>query len=443
MIFEAGVLLEELPGSQFAPLVSHITRDWRSIALATPRLWNKIFWDLGPTELMGEDMDGDENDKPLRVALLEKLKKATKKTAIFLLRSMSAPIDIYIRRFCDGELDHGGLEMAHMLELLHTHFHRCRHLSFHDGSPRAIEQVIEQICCGLAPLISSIDLGISHEYDDFALTRTILPCGAPHLKIAQLDWIEISSIPYFLHAFQQLRSLRLIGIATAEDVHASLASALFPMQALDHLELVSFHNWTPHLPALAQPTIRFLRLHLLTPRSDDHAIQGFRAVSLTTLSIECAGYSGDLGFSTQGSPQVSFPSLQHLILVNVKMQHSKLGSVGRIFPHIERLTFQGVNPCFEVGHVLTSMSARAIEENPDSTAEVSLLWPKLHTIAVSGPGLALTNPRLELDSQMSALQEAGVPIWRLMLPPNLVAHASGDMVARMRKLVKVEEFSLD
>lgn len=43
MIFEAGAVLEQGNQVHFESLVSHVSQHWRSIALATPRLWNKIY----------------------------------------------------------------------------------------------------------------------------------------------------------------------------------------------------------------------------------------------------------------------------------------------------------------------------------------------------------------------------------------------------------------
>ncbi|KZP12711.1 hypothetical protein FIBSPDRAFT_152205 [Athelia psychrophila] len=42
MIFEAGALLEASAEFHFGSLASHVSQSWREIALATPRLWNKI-----------------------------------------------------------------------------------------------------------------------------------------------------------------------------------------------------------------------------------------------------------------------------------------------------------------------------------------------------------------------------------------------------------------
>lgn len=41
MIFEAGAMEEVVPHCTFGMLVSHTTRRWRNIALATPWLWIK------------------------------------------------------------------------------------------------------------------------------------------------------------------------------------------------------------------------------------------------------------------------------------------------------------------------------------------------------------------------------------------------------------------
>ncbi|KAF7976437.1 hypothetical protein HWV62_6867 [Athelia sp. TMB] len=444
MIFEQGVLLEELPKSRFAPLVSHITRRWRSIALETPRLWNTIFWDLGHNKFLDHD-ELDEMEKSLQAALLKKLNKDIDRAQIFLSRSMSAPIDIYIRRLRTEELYHDDLKSQHLVWLFHVHFHRCRRLSVQGGDQWSTEKVLEEICCGSAPLLSSFNFGVSHIHGgEFTLSEAILPCGAPQLTNAQLEWTEISSIPPCSHAFQQLKSLRLIGIDIDEHGHALLADALISMRALDHLELMIFPEWPLHLPALVQPTIRFLHLHILPLDSPDDVVERFRALSVTTLSIDCEDRRCAKDLTVERLPQVAFPSLQHLILVGVKMNRLKLDAIAHRFPEIERLTVQGVDSKVEIGRIFTAMGAQAIEGNLASAADISIRWPKLQTIAVSTineiPNHAILG---SLDSQVAALQEAGISIRKLMLPPALVARASVDMMANLRKLVRVEEFSLD
>ena len=52
-------------------------------------------------------------------------------------------------------------------------------------------------------------------------------------------------------------------------------------------------------------------------------------------------------------------------------------------------------------------------------------------------------PDSQLDSQVAALQEAGIPLRKLLLPPALVAHVGGDMMARVGELVEVDDFRLD
>ena len=382
----------------------------------------------------------DETENHSQTALSENLNKEIKRVEIFLSRSMPAPIDIYIRRLGSAALDYDGSATAYMLELILKNFHRCRHFSIQDGSPLATEKVIEKICGGPSPLLSSIDFGVSEYEEDFILT---LPCDAPRLKIAQLDRIEVYPNPHFYSIFQQLVSLRLINISLDEENHAPFADALMSMRTLDHLELTSFHEWPSHLPALAQPTIRFLHLHILVPENHDAVIESFRAVSVTTLSIDCSYRRCDMDFTLEEPPQVAFPSLKHLILVNIEMNPLKLDAVAHRFPEIERLTCQGFGPDFGIGRVLAAMGPQPIEGNPALAADVSLHWPKLHTIAVSGSAIARNIPDPKLNSQVSALQETGIPIRKLMLPPALVAHASGDLMASLRKLVEVEDFRLD
>ncbi|KAF7969956.1 hypothetical protein HWV62_25502 [Athelia sp. TMB] len=464
MIFETGVLLDDLPKSQFATLVSHVTHSWRSIALTTPRLWNTIFWDLG-RQFLPEDAEIEE---PLRVALSQNLQKAAEIASAFLSRSSSAPIDIYIRQLRLGELKHGGADLARMFELIHTHFDRCRYLCIQDANRWAVEKTAEKICCRPAPLLRSIDLGVNIIWDsevEFVPSTSFLPSGTPRLNTAHLDWIKVSFIHRNLHAFRYLQSLRLVCIIDNENDHALLAKALNSMRALDYLEL-DLTEEVPDLPALTQSTIRFLCLRI-NQNHHGRATQCFQAVSLKTLAIECELSESEMGFDLDGSSQAGFPLLQHLVLIDVTINRLELGAFASRFPQIRRLTCQGYDPGFEMGHVLDAMGAGAIERNPASAAEVSLHWKKLHTIAVSGPNAALGVPESQSASQLNALQAAsipaprlgvpdsqlnhlvatlqaaGIPIRRLMLPPAFITPADGEMMTGLRKLVEVEDFSLD
>ncbi|KAF7976401.1 hypothetical protein HWV62_6795 [Athelia sp. TMB] len=165
-----------------------------------------------------------------------------------------------------------------------------------------------------------------------------------------------------------------------------------------------------------------------------------------TPSSARAGRPRDLGFSTQGPSQVAFPLLQHLILGNIKMKPLKLSSVARIFPQIERLTLQGVNPGFEVGMSLTPWV-----HTPSRQIQMALLTPlsigQNYTLsrwqdqAQHQPPQTWSWAHKRLHSNCTARN------WhsnaKAHAAPALIAHASGDMMARLRKLVEVEEFGLD
>ena len=389
------------------------------------------------------------------------MKKQSKRAAVFLSRSKSAPIDVYIWKL--RREDYGREELKRMFSLLWVHLNHCRHFSITDGDAWALKQVVERTFKQPALFLSSVDLGIAHDpagefqdalrrSGDFALSEYLLPYGSPRLKTAQLDQINIASIHLCRYAFEHLTSLRLVDIIIDEEGHASLSSALISMQALDHLELHSFRDGALNVSPLAQPTIRFLELHIVVPSTYHVGIQLFRASSLTTLSINCLGFFGDMGFTfdPDRSPQTCFPALQHLILVNVEPSPFKLilDGVAHTFPDIERLTWQGCQPEFGIGNILTAMGTRRgdgdnVWESAARAPGLTLHWPKLQTIAVSGPGAAPDIPCLELDSLVFELQQAGIPIQKLMLPQSEIARAGGEMMGRVRNLVEVEDFRLD
>lgn len=124
LIFEAGTYLKQKRNHyvaekrvHFAVLVSHVTRSWRDIALATPRIWTTIRC------VKSEVLHRHQELYPER---------GRHRTAAFLSRSGSLPVDLYIKRFVvdDFQLP---------LHLLLCHHFRCyRHLSITDVTPQAL-----------------------------------------------------------------------------------------------------------------------------------------------------------------------------------------------------------------------------------------------------------------------------------------------------------------
>lgn len=77
MVFEAGALLENSdPQPHFGTLVSHVVRQWRNTALATPQLWNEIAFQVSSSGYA-------RTERPLS----------------FLSRSGVSPIDISVIHF--------------------------------------------------------------------------------------------------------------------------------------------------------------------------------------------------------------------------------------------------------------------------------------------------------------------------------------------------------
>ncbi|KZP21132.1 hypothetical protein FIBSPDRAFT_931776 [Athelia psychrophila] len=424
MIFEAGALFDSSPRCHFGSLVSHVSRHWRKIALATPRLWNKI-------ECTRSKVEEDECETYMTYSELERERVAT-----FLSRSKSSPVDIRIQDFCKDDPD--DIQTRDFLAMLGNHVGQFHHLSIKDG----ILNTLKYLSHKPASILRSILISLEGDYDVFHLERPLFPFGAPHLTIAQLNNIATSSLHFCLPSFQHLQCLRLQGIEV--DRH-EFRDALMALPVLNHLELSvdNFSQRATRFPAVLLPTLRFLQVetyHLHTLDCAILAILTIHAASLTTLSLsgwdDCAP---ELDLSSEEALESHFPALQHLILAigNTTNTSPDLEVIARRFPEIERLTCQ-VLPhsglCYGIDHILTAIDAGSSGDN-------SLRWPKLHTVAVSGSRTPLDAAALHY--KIYVMRDAGHPLRKLKLPESLLALAGTKAMGYLRTIVDVEDFSID
>ncbi|KZP13709.1 hypothetical protein FIBSPDRAFT_123837 [Athelia psychrophila] len=438
MVFEAGALLTQGNKSHFGSLVSHVDQHWRNIALATPRLWNKIYC------IKPEEMDYDDSYP----------KEWLPRHAAFLARSRSFPVDIYISDFMNND-DFS----PKFLELIRDHIGHCRRLSITHADSFCLARTLEYLSCQPAPLLSSIELSC-HETcdDDFPLYGlvSLFPLGAPHLTTAQIHRIQPLSLPSCLPAFAHITSLQLTSIWVEDSAadYMSLRNSLMCLRTLNHLELQldSFSTANLQFP-MVLPTIRFLHAHKKDECPDD-IIHSIHAESLTTLSID--GWNRrtpGLNLFCNESLEFNFPSLEHLILRNISPDAPELRIVARRFPGIERLTcgaLESLNPTTsDIYHVITHIATRPgyredEEENDEgdgNTTTSHKRWPKLHTIAVTASNTPLD--AVALYDEISHLQGAGHPIRKLKLPNHLCQMAEAEAMARLRDIIEVDDFSLD
>ncbi|KZP21133.1 hypothetical protein FIBSPDRAFT_891303 [Athelia psychrophila] len=423
-VFEAGALLDSSSKCHFGSLVSHVSRHWRKIALATPRLWNKIECTRSKAV--------EDGYTYMTYSELER-----ERVAAFLSRSKSSPVDIRIRDFYDDYQD--DIQTRNFLAMLGDQVGQFYHLCINDGDPDDVRIILRYFSHTPASILRSIVLGTHSDHGILNLKSPLFPFGAPHLTIAQLDCIPTSSLQFCLPSFQHLQCLRLAGIAV--DGH-EFRDALMALPVLKHLELSvdNFSQRATRFPAVL-PTLIFLQvktyLHTL-----DCAILAItiHAASLTTLSL--SGWDGTepkLNLSSEEALESHFPALQHLILANGRFSDTApdLEAIARRFPEIERLTCQ-VLPnsglCYGIDHILATIDA-------GSSGDGSLRWPKLHTVAVAGSRTPLD--AAALHHKIYVMRGAGHPLRQLKLHKSLLAQAGTKAMGYLRTIVDVEDFSLD
>ncbi|KZP12743.1 hypothetical protein FIBSPDRAFT_1049907 [Athelia psychrophila] len=426
MVFEAGALLDSNPKCHFGSLVSHVSRRWREIALATPRLWNKIECTRSKAV--------EEGHTYMTYSELER-----ERVAAFLSRSKSSPVDIRIQDFYDYYQD--DIQTRNFLAILGDQVGHFYHLSIIEGDPNGILNTLKYLSHKPASILRSILISLECDYDFFHLERSLFPFGAPHLTIAQLN-IATSSLHFCLPSFQHLQCLRLRGIQV--DRH-EFRDALMALTVLKHLELSvdNFSQRATRFPAVLLPTLRFLQVETYNLHTHDCAILAIitiHAASLTTLSLsgwdDCAP---ELDLSSEEALESHFPALQHLILAigNTTNTSPDLEVIARRFPEIERLTCQ-VLPnsglCYGIDHILATIDA-------GSSGDGSLRWPKLHTVAVSGSRTPLDAAALHY--KIYVMRDAGHPLRQLKLPKSLFVRAGAKAMGYLRTIVDVEDFSLD
>lgn len=349
MIFEAGIQEELAPHCTFSPLVSHVSRRWRNLALATPRLWTKTW------------CTKQDPDHFLPYSKMEK-----ERFSAFLYRSMTMPIEIHLRYLgyedvCDNSF----------VQLICEHIKHCAHLSIVDGDDDGLPTLLSLITGKPASLLRSVDLGVGDIYNISVLDCIPSPVDPNHLTAAILRSVYAPIFPSFSSNIQHLTSLRVVTSlleAEEEDI-TSFQETLASLEKLTHLELGID---IPSKPPLMLPTLRFLQII--------HNIRGIRATSVVTLSLCDVAVVSSFGEDLS----THFPSLQHLILSDILNNVPMFNELARSFPKIQRLTchYSPLNdhpPC-DAEHILDVLSAS--------------LWPKLKTIALSASDKSLNTAGL-------------------------------------------------
>lgn len=429
--FEAGTLLQQNKHSHFGSLVSHVTRRWRRVALATPFLWTNVRftkWDSkgGPYPEI-----------------------QTERAAAFIFRSLPLPVEFDIDGLDVEDLyaeDDPRDATPAFLQLIIGHIGRCHRLCIVNADPQSLSLILTFFCSQAAPLLRSIELGRHINSDDtWEFKEPPFQLGAPHLATAQLFGIHIPCTPDFLSAFQQLTSLRICSVFMGyqdfdadPDVYNEFRDGLMALPLLNHLDLQidePFSKMASRFP-IVLPTLHFLRLDAIEAVLGDmvHSIQ---ASSLIALSL--GGWDIEEDYTAGDQMESHFPSLEHLIIIK---DLPDLDVFARSFPRIKRLTCDGR---LDIDHLLTHMRAGAQcdDENDASVSDDWNIWPALQVIAVSASHGSSNPTEFIWPNMLSKLKSGDHPLRKLLLPKAELDQAEVDALVELRKLVEVEDFSVN
>ncbi|KAF7986269.1 hypothetical protein HWV62_35188 [Athelia sp. TMB] len=415
MIFEAGAFPESGFRQHLGVLVSHVSSRWRRVALATPRLWTRIAWQNSP--------------------------EWKARAITFLQRSKLAPLDVTVLQSQPED------STPNFFQSINSHLGHCRSLCVEDAE--GLAEAMKHLS-NAAPLLSSVNLGPGTKDHNvyIVLHAPLFPSGAPHLKTAQLHSLDIDSLQFVQPAFKSITSLRLTSLwidPPIEEAYLPLRNALMALPSLHHLELQmnSYDEIHATDPPIVLPTVQYMSLNT-PPGCLDVVTCSFIAENLLVLSLE--GWDGqELEIGVEDQSTLRFPSLEHLILTQIKLRLPWLDAYARRFPDIKRLTCQ-VHPESErcgIEYVLfpmcfTQNHESIVDDGPPEVDEWNR-WPNLEVIATSATDTPL-HPGICL--KLSVVKSCR-PLRKLMLPDTLCAQAGADIMAQLREYIQVESFSLD
>lgn len=438
MVFKAGVY-HTRDSIQFSVPISHVSQRWRSIALSAPELWTNI-WCAQP--------DPPVNRSGWLSAGLKCRESFRYQTAAFLSRSSNLSLTISFLR-CSYVVF-----SQDFLTLVGESMKRCRQLRFKDSNFDGLDILLKYLANKHAPRLSSIDFDV----DDDRLTfrHTPFQLGAPLLKVAQLNCVQLSTIHHCTVAFVSLTTMRLTGIYISDnDAYNHFREHLMAMKSLTHLEL-HFEEFAdlPHTLPIELLAVQFLMIDIIfNPDDIGNLIQVIRAPSLCTLSL-AAWHQPELRFATTHpnfgdivNIRVSFSSLKHLILNDISKATPDLSYIALIFPDIERLTCQVIGspklPTTESCGVADVLEAIAclVEVYKDGDKEQALVqWPRLQSIAMS---INESFDVVALEDRLRIFQDHRHPLHELMLPKELLSDMDTEAIASLKHFINLKGFIVD
>ncbi|KZP28478.1 hypothetical protein FIBSPDRAFT_259425 [Athelia psychrophila] len=188
----------------------------------------------------------------------------------------------------------------------------------------------------------------------------------------------------------------------------------------------------PHL-SIMLPTVQFLHLDATkdTP-SLPIMIHSFQAISLTTLSL--GGWDARGEVEGEDALELHFPSLEHLILLDITKDLPDLDTSARRFPDISRLTCQVANSTQHYDDIDDILKHVCFDPRHERDR-----WSKLRVLAISATYIPFN--AVAICNMASVLQESEIN--KLMLPKFLFARAEADAMGKLKEAVEVVDYSLD
>ena len=153
---------------------------------------------------------------------------------MFLSRTRASPVEIYYLPYGPASLP------PEFLRLICDHISHCVHICIRQAYPSYLSIVLEGLSRSQAPMLRSIDLGITRNFypPEPVFNAHLPPIWAPLLTIAHLTWIQASDLPFCLPAFENVTSLNLTDLYIndkEEKECASFRDTLMAMPALYYL----------------------------------------------------------------------------------------------------------------------------------------------------------------------------------------------------------------
>lgn len=375
-IFEAGHRLQAHEDSghpEFVIAASSVIRQWRNVAIHTPRLWTRI-----------------------RRA---KFQVQTESTATYLNRSKTFPLDV---TFEIGGHESGQPfdDVKPFVELVKPHMSRISHLSITSASDDALLYIWGELRSIAAPILQTFSVSSISFSDEglFVEPRTIFAGGAPSLTSVSFKEIGLQCGQPPLGSVTSM--VLLLGDVEIGTSHALFCRMLSSATSLLHLEVHGdiVQNWagaeSVFLPFLQTLCIK---THKLYDDGVSHQYSGLlntiTAPSLKVLSMVLFNEDDfrNLCPPTDIGGLGKFPSLSSLALLRCFSDASGLLPIIRVFPTVTDVIYDG-----EPMHLLP-----LLKEIDGPAIPSPKYWPRLRSIALAHTSTSSSDVRELVDSRVT------------------------------------------